>query len=270
MLSALLSTCRGAERAAFLPQVQFGRAHGDEIEHRQRRDQFGKGGADGRSDDSHAQHIDEQIVEAHVQDAHADAQEAGHFHVAAHLQHGGAHPVDLHERQGCRHDEEVFRGVGDDFRTAAQPMGERSGDGHADDADDAAEDERGQERLPEHHPGVLEVVGPDQMGDLHGKTAAARAAETAQKPHTGRYQADGRARGRPEMPHHRRVDVLHHHEGQLREDGRIAEHQAQLHLLPARQRPAIPDPPQQIILRPGFCHFERSTIVISSAVEKSI
>ena len=90
-------------------------------------------------------------------------------------------------------------------------MGQERGDAHACNRQEKAESQDAYQRLPKDGAGAAEVIGPHQVRHLHGKAAGDGHAKAAKKPQTSGNQADRGPGGRPQMPHHGGVDILHHH-----------------------------------------------------------
>ena len=142
-------------------------------------------------------------------------------------------------------------GIGRYVLPAAQPGGQLMGNRHPEEGHEGAEAQHADQGLAQHLAGAMEIIGADAVRHLHGKAGGGRHAEAAHEPEASGHQADGRPRRRAQMAHHGGVYVLHHHGGQLGQDGRIAEHEGQFDLLPRRKGRSGADVSQQYVFCSG-------------------
>ena len=82
-------------------------------------------------------------------------------------------------------------------------------DGHADEAQKAGDDQRGNQAVPDNVPGFFIVSRADAVRHLHGKACRKRVAHAVHQPCARCNKTDGGGCIRSEPSYHRRVDVLH-------------------------------------------------------------
>ena len=183
------------------------------------------------SGDAHAQFEYEQVVEAHVKHAHADAGDAGYLGVAAGHQRALAEYRELVGGQEHRVDAEVCGRVGANLLRTAEPSGKRSAERDSEQGEGEADHQHREHALAEDSGRTPEIPGPAAVGYLHAESRAVGVAEAAEYPGRRAHQPDCCRLRRTQPAHHGRVDVAHQAHGQLGHDGGEGEQQRELELL---------------------------------------
>ena len=161
------------------------------------------------SRNSHAHPEDEYVVEQYVEHAHRDAGDAGYLGVAARHEGALTEHGELVGRQEHRIYAEIRRSVGAYLLRTSEPAGERAAEGNAEQGEQHADREHGDQTLAEYARGAPEVPGPAAVGDLHAESGAVGVAEAAEYPGGGADEPYRRRFRRTEPADHRRVYVAH-------------------------------------------------------------
>lgn len=144
--------------------------------------------------------------------------------------------------------------------------GQRPADGASDGRGEKPEEQRRGECLPQDVPRARRVVGADQVGDLYRESRGRRRAYPAEEPCGRRHQPDGCRGVCPEASDHRGVDVEHHDDGQLCQNGGNAQPDDQVEPLAPGHRLAGADQLQQFVFSLFSCIHRRSAVKTTAKI----
>ena len=185
----------------------------------------GRGGGDGRprrpqpragDGEGQAQHrrppggVDEQEIEADVQQVGRRVEVQGGLGVAHAAEDGGEDLPGGHEGHGHGVEPQVGHRLGEHLRLRPQPPGDQAGQGLVEQQAQEAHHDGGQHPLADHPPGLFVVLRPDGVGDLDGVAHAHPHQQAVGQPDGGRVHRHGGGARRPQHPHHGGVHVADH------------------------------------------------------------
>ena len=177
---------------------------------------------------------DEEGVEHHVQQAHHHHADAGGFHVARRTQQSAAEVIQLHEGQRQNIYQKVGAGILPDGGVCPQPARQIPGDAQRYGHHHKAEGHAHQKGQLHDAAGFLRLSGSQRLRHRHVKADGQRNAQIAEEPRGGRHHTDSGGGIGAQLAHHGRVNILHHHGGDLGQNGRPTQLSDQQQQLPCR------------------------------------